>query len=42
LPLDEVMGRELLGGGNIQADETTVDVQEHDRRGQNHQAYLWQ
>ena len=41
-PLVEVMGRELLGGGYLQADETTVDVQMHDRRGQNHQAYLWQ
>jgi transposase len=37
-----VMGRELLGGSYIQADETTVDVQMHDGRGQNHQAYLWQ
>jgi hypothetical protein len=36
------MGRELLGGSYIQADETTVDVQMHDGRGQNHQAYLWQ
>ena len=33
---------ELLGGSYIQADETTVDVQMHDGRGQNHQAYLWQ
>ena len=29
-------------GGYIQADETPVDVQTHDKRGQNHQAYLWQ
>jgi hypothetical protein len=40
------MGRELLGGSYIQADETTVDVQMRGalwaRRGQNHQAYLWQ
>jgi hypothetical protein len=36
------MRRELLGGSYIQADETTVDVQMHDGRGQNHQAYLWQ
>ena len=36
------MGRELLGGSYIQADETPVDVQMHDGRGQNHQAYLWQ
>jgi transposase len=42
VPIAAVMGRELLGGGYIQADETTVDVQMHDGRGQNHQAYLWQ
>ena len=36
------MGRELVGGGYIQADETTVGVQMHDKRGKNHQAYLWQ
>lgn len=33
---------DLLKGGYIQADETTVDVQCHDKRGENHQAYLWQ
>lgn len=33
---------DLLAGGYIQADETTVDVQTHDKRGENHQAYLWQ
>ena len=37
-----VMRRELLGGSYIQADEIPVDVQLHDGRGQNHQAYLWQ
>src|ERR1035437_4644020 len=42
IPIAEVMRRELLGGSYIQADETTVDVQMHDGRGQNHQAYLWQ
>src|SRR5664280_3304734 len=42
LPLVGVMRRELLGGAYIQADETPVDVQLHDGRGQNHQAYLWQ
>ena len=41
-PIVAVMGRELVNGTYIQADETTVDVQMHDRRGQNHQAYLWQ
>lgn len=42
IPIAGAMGRELLGGSYIQADETTVDVQMHDGRGQNHQAYLWQ
>ena len=42
IPIAEAMRRELLVGSYIQADETTVDVQMHDRRGQNHQAYLWQ
>jgi transposase len=42
IPMTEVMRRELVGGGYIQADETTVDVQMHDGSGQNHQAYLWQ
>ncbi len=41
-PVVGAMRRELLGGSYIQADETTVDVQMHDRRGKNHQAYLWQ
>jgi transposase len=42
IPISEAMRRDLLGGNYIQADETTVDVQMHDGRGQNHQAYLWQ
>lgn len=42
IPIVDVMRRELLAGTYIQADETTVDVQMHDGRGQNHQAYLWQ
>ena len=42
IPLAAVMRRELVGGTYIQADETPVDVQMHDRRGKNHQAYLWQ
>jgi Transposase and inactivated derivatives len=41
-PVVGMMRRELLAGGYIQADETPVDVQMHDGRGQNHQAYLWQ
>ena len=42
IPLSGVMRRELLAGTYIQADETPVDVQMHDGRGRNHQAYLWQ
>jgi len=41
-PIAAVIGRELVCGSYIQADETPVDVQMHDRRGKNHQAYLWQ
>jgi len=41
-PLVGVMRSELLAGSYIQADETTVDVQMHDRSGKNHQSYLWQ
>ncbi len=41
-PVTAAMGRELIGGRYIQADETPVPVQMHDGRGKNHQAYLWQ
>jgi transposase len=41
-PVVRRMRSELLNGNYIQADETPVDVQTHDRRGKNHQAYLWQ
>jgi len=41
-PITGAMRNELIGGTYIQADETPVDVQMHDGRGQNHQAYLWQ
>jgi transposase len=42
LPVVRHMRVELLGGSYIQADETPVGVQMHDKRGKNHQAYLWQ
>jgi len=42
MPVVGVMRIELLTGNYIQADETPVDVQAHDKRGKNHQAYLWQ
>jgi transposase len=41
-PVVGAMRKELLADSYIQADETPVDVQTHDKRGQNHQAYLWQ
>ena len=41
-PVAAAMGRELIGGCYIQADETPVPVQMQDGRGKNHQAYLWQ
>ena len=36
------MRRDLLRASYLQADETTVPVQMHDKRGADHQAYLWQ
>jgi transposase len=42
IPMVAAMRRELIGGSYIQADETPVDVQTREGRGQNHQAYLWQ
>jgi transposase len=36
------MRRDLLGAAYLQADETIVPVQMHDKRGADHQAYLWQ
>jgi len=42
IPVAAAMGRELISGPYIQADETPVDVQMHDQCGKNHQAYLWQ
>jgi nucleoside-specific outer membrane channel protein Tsx len=40
-PMVGTMRRQLLAGSYIQADETSVDVQAHDKRGKNHQSYLW-
>jgi transposase len=42
IPVVQVMRDELLRGTYIQADETPVAVQMHDRRGHNHKAFLWQ
>ena len=41
-PVVGAMQSQLLAASYIQADETPVDVQAHDRRGKNHQSYLWQ
>jgi len=42
LPVVAAMRKNLLSEPYLQADETTVPVQRHDKRGANHQAYLWQ
>ena len=41
-PVVGAMRQDLLGESYLQADETTVPVQMHDKRGADHQAYLWQ
>jgi transposase len=41
-PIVGSMRRDLLTASYLQADETPVPVQMHDKRGENHQAYLWQ
>ncbi len=41
-PVVVAMRQDLLGASYLQADETTVPVQMHDKRGADHQAYLWQ
>ncbi len=42
LPVVGAMGQDLLRESYLQADETIVPVQMHDKRGADHQAYLWQ
>jgi transposase len=41
-PLAGAMRLDLLRSSYLQADETIVPVQMHDKRGADHQAYLWQ
>lgn len=41
-PVIAAMRQDLLRGSYLQADETIVPVQMHDKRGADHQAYLWQ
>jgi hypothetical protein len=42
IPVTEAMRKALLSTPYLQADETTVPVQMHDRSGSNYEAYLWQ
>jgi transposase len=42
IPVAGSMRLDLLEGTYLQADETTVGVQTHDKRGSNHEAWLWQ
>jgi transposase len=42
LPVVGAMRQDLLKALYLQADETIVPVQMHDKRGADHQAYLWQ
>lgn len=41
-PVLVAMRQDLLRAAYLQADETIVPVQMHDKRGADHQAYLWQ
>jgi transposase len=41
-PVVSAMRQDLLRASYLQADETIVPVQMHDKRGADHQAYLWQ
>jgi transposase len=41
-PVVSAMRADLLRASYLQADETIVPVQMHDKRGADHQAYLWQ
>jgi transposase len=41
-PVVSAMRQDLLRATYLQADETIVPVQMHDKRGADHQAYLWQ
>src|SRR5262249_39009687 len=41
-PLVQVLVKDLIAGGYIQADETPVPCQSERTRGKNHQAYMWE
>ena len=42
MPVREAMRQDLLRTSYLQADETTVPVQTREKKGADHQAYLWQ
>ena len=42
MAISAAMKREVLSENYIQADETPIGVQTHDKRGRNHQSYMWQ
>ncbi len=42
IPVARAITRELFDSGYIQADETPVGVQTHDKCGRNHTGYFWQ
>jgi transposase len=42
IPVVDVMLRDLLTGGYVQADETYCGVQTPEKKGENHKGYFWQ
>jgi transposase len=42
VPVVKAQGKELLAGGYVQADETTMPCQTAERTGRNHRAFLWE
>ncbi len=42
VPVVRAQQRELLAGGYVQADETTMPCQTPEKTGRNHRAYLWE
>lgn len=42
MPVVKAMQVELLAGGYVQADETTMPCQTGERTGRNHRAYMWE
>jgi len=42
IPVVDTMKCDLLTGGYVQADETHVDVQTPEKKGENHRAFFWQ